>query len=259
MKFTPSIAGAISGSLGGLTASRNRGGQYFRKRSMPTNPNSNHQQAVRTAFGGLVQAWANILDATQRQGWKDYALNTPRVDTLGQPLTLTGQQAYIGSNTAKMQAQILGLTDADVPIARVDDAPTVFNTGGAVNALTTFAMNTDDGILSLAWDLSIVPDVDCNFFLFVGRAVSVGTNFSKGPYALANVGSFKAGESTLPVETEITLATASKWAWPTTADPLELIPGQRYPLRMVMCTVDGRYSQAFERIETCGDNTPVGP
>ena len=40
MKTT--IVGPLSGSFGGLTASHNRGGQYLRQRSTPTNPNSTY-------------------------------------------------------------------------------------------------------------------------------------------------------------------------------------------------------------------------
>ena len=39
-----------SGSLSGVTYSHNRGGAYTRNRSIPVNPNTVQQQAVRNAF-----------------------------------------------------------------------------------------------------------------------------------------------------------------------------------------------------------------
>jgi len=233
----------MSGSIGGLTASRNRGGAYFRRRSVPTNPNSNHQQASRSALGSLVQAW-NTLTPEQKQGWKDYALNTPRTDVLGQALTLTGQQAYIGSNSAKLMAAALGLTAASPGLlTRVDDAPIIFNTGAPIVQLNPVIVNLLGTTVASDMSLASETDDDGVIFFFIGRPVSNGVNYYKAPFALAHVESIATASSVGTLNA--TFATATSWAWPSTSDPIAIVAGNRYPIRIVIAYNDGRYSQPF--------------
>jgi len=158
-----------SGSVAGLTASHNRGGSYFRARATPTNPSSPAQAVARGALTGLVNAWQSILTEVQRISWKVYADNVPTVDSLGQPLTLTGQQAYIRANTPRVVAG-LGL---------VNDAPTVFDSGQAVIGIqdivpgppTTFQAN-----------FSASTGENGDMLIQVGPAQANSINYYAGPY-----------------------------------------------------------------------------
>ncbi|KKM06452.1 hypothetical protein LCGC14_1743870, partial [marine sediment metagenome] len=47
MLFKSGLITQGSGSIGGLTASHNRGGMYFRARTIPTNPATSFQTVVR--------------------------------------------------------------------------------------------------------------------------------------------------------------------------------------------------------------------
>lgn len=96
------MMGDMSGSMGGCTWSRNKGGLYVRLRSVPTNPNTVKQTAARSILGTLSSAWGS-LTAAQRTQWNDWASVNPVVDSLGQSIVLSGQQAFVGLN-----ARLLG-------------------------------------------------------------------------------------------------------------------------------------------------------
>ena len=99
MKFTPGIAvGALSGSIGGSTASHNKGGPYIRTRAIPTNPNTTSQLARRAALATMSQNWRN-LTAGQRQAWEEWARQNPITNTLGQSINKSGHQSFVGLNT----------------------------------------------------------------------------------------------------------------------------------------------------------------
>lgn len=99
MKFTPGIAvGAMSGSIGGSTASHNKGGPYFRTRAIPTNPSTPSQLARRAALASESIRWRSLTTA-QRDAWGNYARQNPQTNSLGQTISLSGHQIFVGFNT----------------------------------------------------------------------------------------------------------------------------------------------------------------
>lgn len=112
MKYTSTVYGATSGSIGGITYSRNRGGPYTRRRAIPSNPASERQGIARENLASAVASWTNNLDAAQRTAWQTYASATPTVDTLGQQIILSGQQMYVRTYTSRMIAGLTILSDA---------------------------------------------------------------------------------------------------------------------------------------------------
>lgn len=98
-KFSPGpTIGAISGSIGGTTYSKNRYGLYIRNRSIPTNPGTEYQTIQRGIVASISQAWRN-LDDDERMAWKTWAQNNPVMDALGNSQVLTGHAAYVKINT----------------------------------------------------------------------------------------------------------------------------------------------------------------
>lgn len=95
MKFKSQVFTQASGSVGGLTYSRNRGGMYTRSRTIPVNPNTERQGEARANMAQAVNAWSNILSDANRQAWVTYANGTPVVDRLGDQLILSGQQMFV--------------------------------------------------------------------------------------------------------------------------------------------------------------------
>lgn len=105
------LAGA-SGSRGGSVAARNRGGNYFRVRATPTNPNTFAQQAVRNVLASLSTSWRDVLSDEQRENWLAYADTLSLTDPLGQPIKLTGLNAYVRGNALRRQAGLTAIANA---------------------------------------------------------------------------------------------------------------------------------------------------
>jgi hypothetical protein len=112
MKFTSTVYGATSGSVGGLTYSRNRGGQYTRRRALPSNPATERQGIARENMATAVAAWTNNLTIAQRTAWQSYAAATPFVDALGQQIILSGQQMFIRTSTVRNIMDLTAILDA---------------------------------------------------------------------------------------------------------------------------------------------------
>jgi hypothetical protein len=106
------IHGEMSGSIAGNVFSHNKGGQYVRQRTIPTNPNSTKQQQARSILQTLSAAWRGLSTANQT-AWDNYAAANPALNALGATFLRSGHQAYVGLNARLLLAGV----------ARVDTAP----------------------------------------------------------------------------------------------------------------------------------------
>lgn len=253
MKLTPTMGGAYSGSLGGLTASHNAGGAYFRRRSVPTNPNTSRQQTVRALVGTLVAAWSDELTEAERQAWRDYAANTPFTDTLGQSITMSGLNSYIKSNVARMQFAVgAGVSPNSV---RLDAAPVIFDTGIPPATVGTFSgvFTTPPGTVTVAVPLGVSMTYAGVCFLFIAPPQTAGTRFYKGPYQLAAMAVVSPPVTTINF-TALDLSDAAIWQSDTT--PVAAWDTLFVPLRVVNRADDGRYSQVWRGLVQFTDATP---
>lgn len=172
MLFKSAIVTQASGSIGGMTASRNRGGMYFRARAIPVDPNTPAQAAIRAILGSLVNRWINTLTPFQRQGWIFYASQVPLTGPLGDPITVSGLNMYVRSNTPRVQLI--------TPI--IDVAPAIFDTGtvsavtvtGASEAVQQVSINFVDADL---WNLA-----GGHLVIQQSRPVNPTIDFFRGPY-----------------------------------------------------------------------------
>ncbi len=196
MKFKSALVTQVSGSVGGMTGSRNRSGMYFRSRAMPTNPNTALQQAVRSNFSQASKDWKIDLGNSEREDWETYAANTPMKNTLGDTIYLTGQQMYIRSASFRAQAglakKIQGPTTFGLP---------VINVTGATQATGTATL-----LVSYTQDEPWQTDDDGGFVCYTSRAVGPTINFFKGPYKFAGT---EPGSSTTPPTSPITFTSTS--------------------------------------------------
>ena len=130
-KFTAGpFVSAVSGSIGGTTFSRNRGGQYTRARAVPVTSTSVEALAAKARLATASVAWQG-LTAGQRDAWAFWATANPSINTLGNSIILTGQQAYVGNHTRTALAGVAALA-----------APPVI---AAPNALLTAVQDGDEG------------------------------------------------------------------------------------------------------------------
>lgn len=162
-----------SGSIGGTVWSRNRYGAYIRNRSVPVNPNTDRQVAVRNAVRALTIAWQNVLTQAKRDSWETYAANVVWTNKLGQSVNLTGLNHYIRSNTIRVMNGI----------DRVDDGPLIFNLATAELALAVSASEatqqlTIDGDPVAAW----IGEAGAWQVWYMGIPQNAGIKFFGGPW-----------------------------------------------------------------------------
>ena len=93
------VWGEMRGSMGGITFSRNKGGNYARLRIKPTDPSSSAQMNMRVAMSNISRLWSDSLSAEQRTAWNEYAEANPVPSRLGGWLTLSGHQFFCGLNS----------------------------------------------------------------------------------------------------------------------------------------------------------------
>lgn len=162
-----------SGSIGGTVYSHNAAGAYIRARSIPVNPNTDIQVAVRNAVRALSIAWANTLTQGQRDAWGVYASNVSWQNALGDVIQLTGLNHYIRSNSVRVRNGI----------ARVDAAPVIFNLATAELDLSATASEatqdlTIDGDAGGDW----VGEADAWQFFSMGIPQNGAIEFFNGPW-----------------------------------------------------------------------------
>jgi len=151
-----------SGSVAGVTSSRNRFGQYRRTRATPVNPNTSFQTAVRERLTDLSQRW-RTLTALQRTGWAALGLQIERTDSLGQTYNLTGLQAYTSLNANNLAAGN----------AIVDDAPALDEPASLVTVTPTIE---DTPTFSVAYTVTPLA-AGARLFFFAGPQRSQGRSF----------------------------------------------------------------------------------
>lgn len=220
MKYVSALLTAASGKVRGLVASHNKGGTYFRGKTIPTNPNSVGQVAARGRVGTLQARFRLTLTAVQKAAWAVFAANTNVIDRLGNSVLLTAQNWYIKANTIRMQGGF-GFADA---------APTTFSLstlsplGATVTASTTNLLmswvNVDD------WQGATTT---AGVNVYASRPQNSTINYFTGPYSFAGTIRSTAASGTVGL------------ALPFVAGP----SGTKIFLRAVATAVDGRPSSVF--------------
>jgi hypothetical protein len=231
MLYTGGIVGGGSGSVGGITFSHNRYGTYIRRRAVPVNPRTPQQEAVRAAMTALVQNWHTTLSQTERDGWENYAQQTPVLSKAGLPIILTGQSMYVRSGVARLA--LLGVFPSNA-------APTVFDLGTFTPP--TFSASAATGVLTVAFTDtdSWALEAGGHLLIFSGRAVNLGRNFYNGPWRFTD--SVDGATPTAPTSP----AAVGTYPFGT------LVAGSRLKLRATSLRADGRYSTDFIDFCTVG-------
>jgi len=222
MLFKGSLITAASGKAGGLVAAHNAGGQYLRQFAVPTNPNSTLQQQRRTNFGNLSTRWSNTLTQAQRDAWNAIASTITAVNALGDPILLSGQQAYMRASTIAMLAAM----------APPDDAPSLSGQTD-LGTLSSVVISSPTQVVgaSIDGDPAWAADDDGALLVFVGDGMSPARTFYRSPFQFADI---EAGNTSTPVTTlSVTVPSGNK----------QIVSGLRYWIR-VLAYLNGQVSQA---------------
>lgn len=220
MKFKSQLVTQASGSLGGVTFSHNAGGLYTRARSIPVNPSSVQQQAVRNAASLLASRWVSTLTPTQRDAWKAYSDNVPIVGPLGDPRVVGALPMFQRSNIPRLQAGLPLVTDAPTTFDLGDFTTPTLGLDALADEVDIGFDNTDD------W----ANEDDSALLVYVSRPVNPSVQFFKGPYRLAGTID---GDSVTPPTSPTSLSA-----------PFPFAIGNRIYAQFRVSRADGRLSSA---------------
>lgn len=159
-----------SGSYQGITASRNRFGQYKRTRASPVQPRTVAQLNQRARMTTNAAAWRALTDA-QRAGWLSLGAAISRTDSLGQTYTLNGFMAYTSVNNNKLDAGDAAVSDAPAIVTPAD--------------LTTATITLTAAAFSVAYTATPLA-AGVRLFIWVSPQRSRGVSFN-GDYRLLTV------------------------------------------------------------------------
>lgn len=185
-KISP-ILGGLSGSIAGSTFSHNKGGQYVRQRTIPTNPTTTKQSAVRNIIAIVSSSWFG-LTANQRTEWEQWAALYPVVDSLGQSVQLTGHQAFVGLNTRLQLAGVAIVPTCPVGAGPVDlTTATVVATAPGSVVVTYTPTPLPAGVRLVAWGtlpakVSVNPNRRQARLLGISAAAAVSPQTVASPY-----------------------------------------------------------------------------
>ena len=193
MLFKSALLTSASGSLGGVTASHNRGGLYLRARVIPVDPATPSQLQAREAMTNTAGDWA-LLSEDDRMSWMSYAQRILMTGPLGDSVQLSGQQMYVRSKIAAARLnEFAGFVRLTVP----DSAPAGSTLPAFVTSPVLVSAEAQFGFISVSFDTAEpwVTEDAAAMLLFVGAPQGSGINFFKGPFRLAT---FAGGSSTSP-------------------------------------------------------------
>ncbi len=193
MKYKSALTTMASGSLRGITASHNRGGQYLRGRTIPTNPNTTRQVVVRNALRSGANAWI-VLSSVNRAAWTVYASNTPVINSLGDSIFLTGQQMYFRQYVSRTQASLTVLSTAPGSFDLGSFTPPTLTLTASSTTLVV-AYNASD-----LWATGGTIGTSPAMLVYTSTPQNPSVNFFKGPFQFAGKlqGTIGMGTLTLP-------------------------------------------------------------
>jgi hypothetical protein len=134
MKFKPILGSDLSGHIGGVVASHNTYGPYFRQRVRPVNKRTPAMQAQRAAIAQVSQIWRS-LDPSVQSAWT--AATVTKTSRKGDRVALTGSAAWMYVNVLR---QRIGLPLIYSPPSDPTPSPFTAETF-AMSGYNTFAIS----------------------------------------------------------------------------------------------------------------------
>lgn len=229
MLFKSALVTAASGKLGGLVAGHNRGGPYLRGLGIPTNPNTVAQQTIRGYFSSASSRWGSTLTASERAAWVAYSESLKLANALGDPVTTSGQNAYVRSNMIRRQTGLAFLDTA--PIGQGESEPILPDLTAITLADSTSAVPNVINVPLLLDMENQTSDADDRVAVWLSRGpIPSGVEFTNNlPREPADS---VAGDAVFP----LVVATSQT-----------ITLGEVYLLRMIRIDAAGRVSPVSER------------
>jgi len=227
VKFGAGIV-QISGSISGVVHARNRSGNYIRPRTVPINPQTARQTAVRSAVSFLSTRWAATLTSVQRTAWNLYANSVAMKNRLSETIFLTGFNHYVRSNVMNRVAAL----------TIIDDGPVIFELPAADPTLALAASESTQN-LTVTYDATATWAVETGgyIFFFQGSPQNAQRNFFDGPWKHYN--SIAGIDPGGPVPPDVALGSYA------------IAEGQHLWIYARVMRADGRLSEKFRADTFC--------
>lgn len=220
-----------SGSIGGVTYARAKGGTLYRRaRAIPVNPGTVLQAQVRDSLTALVNYWTETLTPSQREAWNTYGQNVPVTNKLGSAIHLSGQNWFIANNTPGLQAAAKGLANASIIAA----APTIYDRGDFTTPSNPTLDDGDGFSVSFTNTDNWAATSGGLMFIYMGRPRNPSRSFFGGPYRLMAV---IEGDTSEPPTSPFTVSASN-----VGNEAFPLIEGQMVRIEVAVRQVDGRLS-----------------
>ena len=164
------LAGPQSGARGDEVASRNRSGQFLRKRVSPKNPRTAAQRRAREYMTRFSRLW-NKLTQAQRAAWCAAARNVLSRPSLGKPRPLDGQKFFNKINTV---LALCGREPLFEPPPRPEFGPnpvvalTATNDAGGIGLMLSLSESPAEDIMLFASPPCNAGRSYCSNFSFIG-------------------------------------------------------------------------------------------
>lgn len=234
MLFRGLMVTSLSGSLDGLVASHNRGGPYFRNRTVPTDPQTQPQLDMRAAMADVYNGWAAMTE-DQRAAWSSYAQTLTVANRIGDRHTLTGFTAWSQFALPQFQqvealdhGRVVSTTPPAFPIDDFTEAPVI-----TLPDLTHLTLSwIDDGL----WEAS--GSSSNGIIIHTGRPHTPLRRWYQGPFVPTH---WIESDAESPPSSPITLSIPPAYQ-PEAGQVLDFVVrlfredrpnGRRWPLRAV--------------------------
>jgi len=173
VKINPLVAD-LSGSIGGITFSRNAYGPYAKRKASPVQPQTPAQMANRSAWSGIAKAWTADLNQGQRDGWAGLATRVSFTDVFGLPQKLAANTLF----------QMINMQLYTAGVVRLDAAPLNLNVRSIVSA-NFGSFNPGDS----SFEVDFVQDCTATekLVLLGVKNVNPGVSFVKGDLRIVSV------------------------------------------------------------------------
>lgn len=151
------------GKLGGHVLAKNRGGNYMRTKTTPTNPQTVFQSTIRAMFALIASGWSALTEDA-RKSWNDKAPQFARTNIFGDLKNPTGKALYQRLNQ--------NLLLSEQAIQSVCPNPSDVVSAGISNAAAAAVAGT------FSFD-SLRDTTGSKLLIFGTPSVSAGTSFVK--------------------------------------------------------------------------------
>lgn len=142
-----------SGSQADTVASRNRFGQYYRRRATPINPKTTKQGDIRSVLSDNAKLWGATDGPTadQRVAWANYAQVHPRVDSLGQTIILSAFGMFMAINNFRRYAGLSPILEPAIVSEGATSATMTWTATAGTPALSGAFLVPSSGWLLQVW------------------------------------------------------------------------------------------------------------